>query len=233
MKIYAHRGFSSKHPENTASAIEACRDLGIDGIEIDVQHTLDQRAVVIHDENLSRLCGVDKFLKDMSYEEVQKLRVLDGNEPPLLLEDYVDIVKDTELITNVELKTSIFEYPGIERDVYEIFKSRGLLDRLIVSSFNHDSLLKFREVDPQVPLAALTATKFIEPWDYLSKHQFDYFHPLFTTVDEITVNKLHAHDIKVNLWTVNDEKYCHMARDLGVDGIITNYPDLDFINTIE
>src|SRR5699024_3263517 len=152
MKIYAHRGFSATHAENTEAAFKACKDLDIEGIEIDVQHTRDKKVVILHDEYLNRLCGVNQFVKDMDYHELSKLTVLNSTEHPLLLEDYVDLMIDTDLVTNVELKTSIFEYPGIEQDVYEIFKHRNMLDRLLISSFNHESLLRFRAIDASIPI---------------------------------------------------------------------------------
>lgn len=228
MKIYAHRGFSSKFPENTKSAFLNCKNLDIHGIEIDVQYTSDKRIVVIHDEFLNRLCNVDKFIKDMTYIEIKNLKILGSDESPLLLEEYADILKDTNLLTNVELKTSIFEYDGIERDVYEIFKSRNILDKLLISSFNHNSLLKFREVTSDVPIAALESSRLIEPWEYLSKYNIDYFHPLFATMDKNTVEKLHDKNIKVNVWTVNENKHFEIMKKIGVDGVITNYPDLNF-----
>lgn len=199
MKIYAHRGFSSKFPENTKSAFLNCKDLDIEGIEIDVQYTRDKKLVVIHDEFLNRLCNVNKFLKDMTYDEIKNLKILGSDESMLLLEEYADIVKDTKFVTNLELKTSIFEYDGIERDVYEVFKSRNILDKLLISSFNHNSLLKFRKITPDVPIAALVSSRLIEPWEYLSKYKIDYFHPLFATMDKDTVEKLHDKNIKVNV----------------------------------
>lgn len=228
MKIYAHRGFSSKFAENTASAFISCKDLDIEGIEIDVQYTMDKKVVVIHDEFLNRLCKVNKFVKDMTWSEMKDLKILNSNDSPLLLEEYVDIIKDANLTTNVELKTSIFDYVGIEKDVYEIFRSRNILDKLLISSFNHNSLLNFRKITKDVPIAALEAGRLIEPWEYLSKYNIDFFHPLFITMDKETVEKLHDKGIGVNVWTVNEKEHFEFMKEIGVDGVITNYPDLKF-----
>ncbi|MET3617919.1 glycerophosphoryl diester phosphodiesterase [Peptoniphilus olsenii] len=228
MKIYAHRGFSSKFIENTKSSFEACVDLNIHGIEIDVQYSLDKKVVVIHDEDTKRLLGIKNFIKDMTYNELSKLNVLDGHEKPILLEEYLNIIEDTSLVTNVELKTSVFEYDGIERDVFNIFKKRNMLHRLLISSFNHNSLIKFRKLTSDVPIACLESSRLIEPWEYLYNYGIDYFHPLYMTMDKETVDKLHDKNIKVNVWTVNDKKSYNCMKKIGVDGVITNYPDLQF-----
>lgn len=228
MKIYAHRGFSGEFKENTKSAFLACKNLNISGIELDVQYTKDKKVVVIHDEYLKRLYGLNLFVKDINFDELVDNKFLDSDARAISLYEYVDIIKDTNLITNVELKNSIFAYEGLEKDVYNIFKSRNLLDKLLISSFNHKSLINFRKLTDSVAIAALESSRILNPEIYLSNYGIDFYHPFFPTVDREMVEKLHDKNIKVNAWTVNNLQTFNLMESFGVDGIITNYPDLKF-----
>ena len=225
--IFAHRGYSSRFFENSREAFEACLGLDIKGIEIDIQLTKDGEMVVIHDEHLMRLLGVDAFVKDLTLDELKSFKYKNG-ESPITLEEYINIIKDSKLITNAELKTSVFEYPGIEKKVFDIFNSYNLLDRLLVSSFNHYSLLRFKELC-DLPVAALTDSTLISPEKYLMQYGFEIYHPVFTSVNREMFNDLKACGLKCNTWTVNGKLSYKMLVDIGVDGIITNYPELDFV----
>lgn len=225
-EIYAHRGYSGKYFENSAEAFKACVGLDIKGIEIDVQLTKDEELVVIHDEYLKRLLNTEAFVKDLTFDELKKLKYKNG-ESPITLEEYIKIIADTNLITNVELKTSVFEYNGIERKVYELFKSYNMLERLLISSFNHYTLLRFKEIC-DLPVAALTACTIISPEKYLKEYGIEYYHPVFTSVNKEMYEALKTQNIKVNTWTVNGRVPFKLLTDLNVDGIITNYPELDF-----
>ena len=225
MKIYAHRGYSSKYLENTRKSFEACKNLNIEGTELDVQYSKDKKVVVFHDENIKRLTGIDGFLKDYSYEELSNFTFKDG-QTFLLLEDYVDIVKDTKLITNVELKTGKFEYLGIEQDVYDIFKKKNMLDRLLISSFNFESLVRFQQIDPNIPLAALFSKVGKTDFNYLQKHNIKIYHPKYLNMQTKDIKAFHKDGIKVNVWTVNDKLSYLRCKFWGVEGIITNYPEI-------
>ena len=124
-KNFAHRGFSGKYPENTMLAFEKAIEAGADGIENDVHLTKDGVPVIIHDELVDRTTNGKGYVKDYTYEELSKL---DASyifpEYGVLhiptLREYMELVKDKDIITNIELKTGVFEYPGIEEKVYAI-----------------------------------------------------------------------------------------------------------------
>jgi len=226
INIFAHRGYSSKYFENSKESFKACVDLNIKGIELDVQFTKDGELVVIHDEYLDRLLGVNKFVKDINLRDLKNLKYANG-ESPITLREYIEIIKYTDLMTNVELKTGIFEYIGIEREVFNLFKEYKMIDRLLVSSFNHYSLLRFKKIC-QSKVAALTESNLIHPEKYLKENGFEIYHPFFTTIDDEIINNLKSENIITNTWTVNDKKSFDNLKSIGVDGIITNYPELDF-----
>lgn len=225
MDIYAHRGYSSKYLENTLEAFKACLDLDISGIELDVQFSKDKEIVVFHDENIKRLTGKNAFLKDLTFEELKNLKFQDG-QTFISLDDYLDLLEESKLMTNVELKTGKFNYEGIEREVYSKFKQRNMEDRLLISSFNHQSLVNFQEIAPEIPLAALFSRIEKIDEDFLDSHNIKIYHPNYKYLSLIDIKRLKKKGIKINLWTVND-KFEYVKNKLyGVDGIITNYPEM-------
>ena len=133
MIVWAHRGFSSRYPENTMVAFEAARDAGADGIETDVHLTKDGEVVVIHDENLLRTTGVDKKVCDCTLSEITKIKAsktmddkFDAYVPSF--EEFCAFIKESGMKANVELKTGVIYYPGIEEKVASLIKKYGIED---------------------------------------------------------------------------------------------------------
>lgn len=224
--IFAHRGYSSKYTENTLQAFKACLGLDIYGIELDVQLSKDGHPIIFHDENIKRLTGKDALLKDLTLEDLQSLRFKDGQTFPTL-DQYLDLVENSKLITNVELKTNKFSYPGIEKLVYKKFNDRGMTDRLMVSSFNHESLVKFKKIDPDIALAALFSKLKKVDISMLDKNDIKIYHPNHKYLSFEDIKALKKKGIRINLWTVNDSFNAIKNVLYGVDGIITNYPEMD------
>ena len=110
MRVFAHRGYSGRYPENTMTAFREAMKAGTDGIELDVQLSKDGQLVIIHDETLDRTTTGKGYVKDYTLSELKQLdasgRFLTGERIPAF-EEYCEWVKDTSLVTNVELKTSI------------------------------------------------------------------------------------------------------------------------------
>lgn len=232
-KILAHRGFSGKYPENTMLAFRQAIAAGAEGVEFDVQLTKDGVPVILHDESLLRTGGLDALIRDLTYEEAARLDLAGPYrgqvEPQRLptLEEYFRLVKDLDFLTNIELKTSIFEYPGIEEKVIDLIRAYGLSDRVILSSFNHYSLLRVKALAPELPCGILYECRIAEPQDYARVHHMDYLHPheLFLTPEEL--EKYAAAGIRANPWTVNDpNRMEELLSSPAVYAIITNHPDV-------
>ena len=123
-KVWAHRGASGYAPENTLDAFRKAVEMGADGIELDVQMTKDGELVVIHDETIDRVSNGKGWVKDYTYEELKKFNFnkthqeYTKEEIPTLEQVYL-LIKPTNLTINVEIKTGIVFYPGIEERVLE------------------------------------------------------------------------------------------------------------------
>lgn len=233
VKNIAHRGFSGKYPENTLLAFKmACETPGCDGIELDVQLTKDGVCVVIHDEKIDRTClNGTGFVKDYTYEELKKFDVsyiyAGQCEPQHIptLREYFELVKEYDIVTNIELKTSVFEYPEIEQKVYDIVQEFGVQDKVIISSFNHCTIKKVKEICPDIKCGLLTESWLLNVGDYVKAAGMECFHPCYYSLHEETVAEIKAQGVEINTWTVNEEEDIRVMISRGVDAIIGNYPD--------
>ncbi len=227
---YAHRGASGDHPENTMLAFRAALDAGCEGIEMDVQLTRDGVPVIIHDEAIDRTGDGTGLVRNLTYEELCKVDFAykwKGEVPfqkiPTLRE-YCELVKDKPIVTNIELKTGVYEYPGIEAKVLELVKEYGLEDRVIFSSFNHHSVLRMKELAPHLPCGFLSETWILDAGAYVAGHGIEAYHPHFAMLTDPEVADLKAHGVKINAWTVNEPEDIRRMIAIEADGIISNWP---------
>ena len=170
-KVWAHRGASGYAPENTLDAFQKAVEMGADGIELDVQMTKDSELVVIHDETIDRVSNGKGWVKDYTYEELKKINFnkthLEYTKEEIpTLEQVYRLIKPTNLTINVEIKTGIVFYPGIEERVLELTERLGMKERVIYSSFNHYTIRKIKELDPQAKTGMLYEDGIIDAVDY-------------------------------------------------------------------
>ena len=171
--IIAHRGSAGTHPENTMEAFYEAERVKADGIELDVQLTRDGEIVVIHDETVDRTTNGKGFVKDYTFKDIQKLqanykyksKLFKKNRVPSLREVF-QWMKGNELLCNIELKNSIMDYPGMEEKVIELIREFGFQDRIIISSFNHYSIVACYRLEPEVEIAPLYSSGLFMPWIY-------------------------------------------------------------------
>lgn len=242
MIIYAHRGSSGKYPENTMLAFEKAVEEGCDGIELDVQLTKDGRVVVIHDEDVMRTTGAEGAVRDYTLEELKKLDAgivkegAYGFQAIPSFEEYCEFAASHKIITNIEIKTGVYYYEGIEEKVVELLRRYHLEDKVLFSSFNHLSILELTRIAPEIPCGALLGKKGLgNAGYYCSKFRFKYYHPDFNSLTKEDVENCKNHGIGLNVWTVNSTEEFNRLYDWKCDGAITNYPGLcrSWLNTVE
>jgi glycerophosphoryl diester phosphodiesterase len=230
-KIFAHRGYSGKYPENTMIAFKKALECGVDGIELDVQLTKDGEVVIIHDETIDRTTTGKGFVVDYTYEELEKFdasfkfKDLGFNKIPTLRE-YFQLVKDYDIVTNVELKTGINEYLGIEEKVWELIKEYNLEKKVIISSFNHFSVMRMKKIAPQLKYGFLSEDWIIDAGKYTHSHGVQCYHPRFNNLVPDVIKELKKYNLEINTWTVNLEEDMKYLYSNNIDVIITNYPEL-------
>ncbi len=227
-EIWAHRGASIDAPENTLAAFKRAIELEADGIEIDVQRTSDGKIVICHDEHLGRLTGANGFIKDTTYDELLELNFSEKNHEEtehkiLLLEELLDLLKDTDIKLNIELKNSIFLYEGMEEEVIKIVESRDMIEQIVFSTFNHVSAKKLVDLGHADRTAILYSSYMYDDITYANNVGVKIIHPLVSNLRKRKlVKEAHKQGIAVNVWTVNED--AHIAASLAskVDAIITD-----------
>ena len=234
VQIFAHRGFSGYYPENTMLAFQKVAEETVaDGIELDIQLTKDGEIVIMHDEMLDRTTNGSGWLKDHTLEELKMLSVgvnVKGFFPrhtiPTLRE-YFTWLKTTKLITNIELKTSYFEYEGIEEKLIAMVKEFGLEDQIWYSSFNHYTVARIKKLMPEAKCGLLTDTWLMNIGEYAASQGAASVNArTYFCAKEGVAADLHAHNIALQAWTPNDAEMMQELVDAGVDVLITNYPDI-------
>jgi|SRR5699024_9909019 len=232
--IIAHRGYSGKYPENTILAFEKAYEYGADGIELDIQLTKDGKIVICHDEEIDRTSNGKGFIRDYTLAELRKFEfrnnmydLEDETEDNIkipTLDEFLNWLNTTELMVNIEFKTSIIEYDGIVEKAIELVKERELEDRVIFSSFNHNTIKEVKELDSSLRCGFLTVANILDPGAYCQAHQVEYYHPAYVSLlhtPEI-MNECQEQGIKINAYTVNEPKHIQILLDLNISGIITN-----------
>ncbi|MDD8049411.1 MAG: glycerophosphodiester phosphodiesterase [Thomasclavelia sp.] len=225
MKQIAHRGYSDKYPENTLLAFSKAIEKGFDGIETDVHKTKDGVLVLCHDEKIDRTSNGQGYIKDMTYDELltysfnYKNEGLDEKIPKL--SQLLDLVKDKDVILDIEAKTDNIHYEGIEQDIYNLVKEYNLLDKCLFSSFYLDSLFKFREIDNTLTLGYLWEDNYEENKQKCIENNFNC-HAKESLLDEDEIKIYESKGLEINTWTVKNTFRYNYFRELGVNMTISN-----------
>lgn len=230
MKTIAHRGLSAKYPENTTIAFEEAAKLAVWGVEFDVHLTKDQQLVVIHDESIDRTSNGTGFVKDFTLAE---LRTFDfgqwfalefaGQQIPTLKE-VLAIFQHTQHHINIEIKSDVFEYEGIEKLIALDIQAFGLENRVIISSFNHESVARFKEEMPCVKTALLFSSLITHLEGYIRASQCGAIHiPYYHSMRRIIQHAI-QNGVIVRAYTVNDEQIAQQLASIGVDAIFSDVP---------
>ena len=235
MLTYGHRGFSSSYPENTMLAFKAAvNEAHCDGIELDVHLSKDDQLVIIHDERVDRTTNGSGFVKDLSYSELRELDAsykfpqFKGKAKIPLFEEYCQFIsKNPTIVTNIEIKTNLVYYKDIEEKVVAMIKKYKIEDNVIISSFNHQSVVFTKKIDNNITTGLLVESQGLVNAGYMAhKMGVEFYHPDISTLTKESVDECIMNGIALNVWTVNDFESLKKCVDWGITGVITNYPDI-------
>ena len=225
-KNYAHRGSRGKYPENTLLSFEKAIEEGAHGIEIDIHMTKDGEIVVIHDETLNATTNGSGFIKDHNLQDIKALDAGQGNKVPTLEEVY-KLLSGSSIELNVEIKTYLINYPDIERKALDIADKFGEGRKIVYSSFHLPTILRMKKLSKSANIAWLLGRNYMlpHPADYMETLELEALH---LEKGMILSNPDHFKGIydKIRVWTVNEIDDMRKLLELGVDAIITDYPDL-------
>lgn len=232
-KVWAHRGASAYAPENTLEAFALADRMGADGIELDVQLSRDGEVVVVHDETIDRVSSGTGFVKDSTLAELKAMHFsrlhpeYAGAVIPTLREVY-ELLRDSRMTVNVELKNSIIPYPGLIEKTLKITADCGMKDRVIYSSFFHPGLLEVKRLQPDAETGMLYSDGLYHAAEYAKdKLHVDALHPaLYHMQDPALLKEAAEKGLAIHVWTVNEAADMERLIRDGIDAIITNKPDL-------
>lgn len=221
--VIGHRGAMGHETENTLASIQKAMDLGVDMIEIDVFKIQSGEIVVFHDYTVDRLTNGPGKIEEYNIFDLKKLIVRGGHKIPVL-QDVLKVI-DNKVALNIELKGS-----GTADKVnfimnYYIEKNNWSPANFLISSFNWDELREMRKYNPNVAIAVLTEDNPLDAIPVAKELNAVAINPYFKKLDIEVANEIRDAGFKIYTWTVNEPKDIDAMKQIGVDGIITNFPE--------
>jgi len=212
----AHRGFAGVNPENTVAAFEAAAETA-SVVELDVRRCATGELVVLHDDRLDRTTDRSGRVADTDLETLRSCDVQGSGEGVPTLAAALDAVP-ADVGVNVELKAR-----GLAGDVAPL--ATAAANDVVVSSFDAAELMELQSTD--VPTAFLFAAAPSSALATALALDCDALHPHYRCcLHSDVVARAHDHDLTVNAWTLTDAETTDRVAATGVDGVITDFPDL-------
>ncbi|MFJ6071102.1 glycerophosphodiester phosphodiesterase [Streptomyces sp. NPDC093065] len=243
--VIAHRGSSGMAPENTAAAIDLAVHQHADHVEIDVQRTKDGKLVNFHDCTMQRTTNIETLYPDRPTYRVSdftwnELRHLDAGtwyhdnytgEPLITLDDVIHHLQHTHTGLLAEISPCNQYGTTIATDLATHLRSKPHYlhtalahHKLAVQSFQTDDAHTFHTALPDIPIGILDADRPTDTELVQLSQWADQINPQHTVTDQTLVDRIHQLGMTVNVWTVDEPGAIRTMTNLGVDGIITDYP---------
>lgn len=221
MITIAHRGASAYFKENTLPAFKAAFDLGALFMETDLQRSKDGVLVLYHDYSLPN----GQNIKDLNYSALRKLHVP-------TLQELFKTAKNPNIKINIEIKNDGNLYPNIEKQLFSFLKDEPSvhLDRLLISSFDFDTLRQVRRLNPSVKIGLLTRDFNLAQALQINAYSVNMS---VKRINSSIVKTCRKHHLKTFIYTVNDYRTALKLQKMGVDGIFSDFPQLlnpNFLN---
>jgi len=230
-KIIAHRGFSGIAPENTLIAFQKAIECKADYFELDVHKTKNDSIVVIHNSTVDKTSSNSKKgeIANMNYNDLTTIKVGFSQKFGNTYEnEKIPTLREALILAKGKIKVCIeIKVYGIEKEVLKIINDLGVSDEVIIFSFKYPVLAKIRQLDKNIPTLLLIDKADNMTIDYAKIIKSNAVGVGYgTTVTEKYLNFANDNGIEVWKWTVNTEEEMQQLIDLGIDGIITDFPDI-------
>lgn len=232
--VIAHRGASAAAPENTLAAFNLAVSLGANAVELDAKLSKDGVPVAMHDPTVDRTTDGRGRVADLTLADLKKLDAgswkdakYAGERAPTLAEVFESV--GSRLWINVELTNYTSRGDGLESAVVALIQKTNLQRRVLLSSFDPFAIYNVRRLNPSLPIAQLTASHMPI---YLREAWLAPFiphearHPDGAQLKQKSVAYFKRRGYRVNVWTINDPADMREFVKQGVDGLITDAPDV-------
>jgi len=226
MKIIAHRGYRAKYTENTMTAFKKAIQCGAEGIELDIHLSLDGEIIVFHDEHFKRMAGHTGLVHEMDYAAIRKIKLYSKsyrkeNVPKLV--EVLELLKNTSLLLNIEIKDVT---DGILEEKLTHLLKNYESSRIVISSFHPETILKMKQLAPEIETAFLYTKYIDQPWLLKKQYLFDAIHTDTNYTSREYAALIQSYGILVRIYTVNKERDLLYWLESDIDAIITDEVEL-------
>ena len=221
--IIGHRGAKGHVAENTIPSVKHAIDLGANGVEIDVFRCKSGEIVVFHDDSLNKILDVNLCIEDLDLKKIKSFRIENKYFIPTLEE--ILSLQFGDLILNIELKGKGTAIPTIE--ILRNYFNKGLIKEknILISSFDWDELLILRSVSQEIPIGVLIDGNPLLALKFAEEVKATSINSDYKFLNKKNIELINSMGYKLFPYTVNDKDEMKKLISLGVDGIITDYPD--------
>ena len=226
VKIMAHRGASKAAPENSLAAVRVAMEAGSDWVEIDVQETADGEVVVIHDSDFMKLARNKTKVWDARLSDLQSIDI-GGSFGPSFQNEHVPTL--SEVLQLCQGKTGILielKYYGhdqqLEQRVVDLVEKHGMSNEIMVMSLKPEGVRKMKRLRPTWKCGVLLSVSV----GNIQKIEADFLAVNARFATRSLINKLHQAGKEIYVWTVDDPVSMSLLMNRGVDGLITNRPEV-------
>jgi glycerophosphoryl diester phosphodiesterase len=224
--IVAHRGAAGKAPENTIAAFQQAIEDNTDWIELDVQETVDGKVVVFHDSDFMKLVGNEARVWETSMAEIRDIDIGSWFDPVFSEQRAPTLQEVLELArgrVNVVIELKYYGHDQkLEKRVVDIVEATDMVGSTAIMSLKYDALLKIRKLRPDWHTGLLSAKAIGDT----ANLDIDFMAVEKGMARGGFIRRMHQAGKKVFVWTVNDPVSMSRLMSLGVDGIITDEPEL-------
>ena len=230
--VFGHRGAMAYAPMNTLAAYELAAEQGADGIELDVWLSQDDVPVIIHDFEVNETTDGEGRVGSMPLEALKELDAgswfsdeYAGERIPTLDEVFETVGQ--KLYINVEIKSVDLKVDDVAEKTIACIQRHNMQERVIVSCFNPFVLRRVNKIAPEIPMGFLQADEmpFYIKWMMFGV-PYEADHPHIEQMTAERVEKSSKRGRVTNVWTVNEPEDAKRLRDFGVNGMITDNPDV-------
>ena len=225
MIVFGHRGAPTLAQENTIESFKLVLSHNVDGLEFDVQLTRDSQLIVYHDYDICYQ-NQNYNVSQLLFKEIREMDL--GFQIPTL-DEALSICPEDKII-NVEIKAQNIIHHNLINDVVHLIEKHKLTSSVIISSFNPFVLLELKRQKPSIKRGQLWSSGTHEPW-YVSKLANSLldpysFHANVNHITPLISEWSKKQNLKLYLYTVNNLEQLAVAKELKVDGVFSDYPDI-------
>lgn len=240
MFVIAHRGANRYAPQNTIEAFKKALEQNADGVETDVHMTKDGHIVLCHNSTIKATSDgkgkiKEKYLAELfSYDFGSWFGSVYANTNIPTIDEFLQTMKEKDAgIIDIEVKPNAYNSREIVSRIIKLAQGYGLTQKLLISSFDIEILKTVKQINPCITtgylypkIGEIVRRWFSSPWLRAVRYGVDYLLPEQAYVNKEFVRGAHAHGLKVAPWTVNKIETINNYKNWGVDGIITDYPEI-------